>query len=52
MIESRRLIHISDLAEFVESRRTLQPAIQAHAQAPARKGRPPNSEKFKESGRT
>lgn len=48
MIESRRFIHISDLAEFVESRRTQQPATQVPPNKKARKGRPPNSAKLKE----
>jgi hypothetical protein len=45
MIESRRLIHISDLAEFVESRRTPQLAAQVPPKEKVRKGRQPNLKK-------
>ena len=50
MIESRRFIHISDLAEFVESRRAPQLAAEESPREKVRKGRPPKSQSKKVQG--
>lgn len=49
MVESRRFIHISDLADFVESRRTPKKVTPEPKQV--RKGRPPKLDRIKAQGR-
>jgi len=49
LVESRRFIHISDLADFVDSLPTYKPASPAPERV--RKGRPPKLVQMKKQGR-
>lgn len=49
LVESRRFIHISDLADFVDSLPTYKPAMPEPEQI--RKGRPPKLAQMKKQGR-
>ena len=49
LVESRRFIHISDLANFVDSLPTSKPAVTEPTQV--RRGRPPKLGRLKAKGR-